>query len=466
MPELEGDKDFMNYKFIDRDLDLDLKEYEQHYEKLQTELEIIGEQLTIMMGDEDIEDATEIDEKGSQNLIDLKNYINKLLEEDDYLIDKIKYLRGREREDILEEAKATPLPEDLREKEKQVTKIQSLMRGKKGKMKLETLKRIAKRYKDEEEEKKLRKEQKGEQYERERMRKEDEGLSDEEPDVEESIPKDLKIPPFGQDTSDVRDFLDIGQVLGAKRAFKNLGFESRTINKLSLGQIRQIIDAYDQGKVVGAGRYRGGAKKRGRPKKQQTIRISATTPATATPTTPPIIDVGDPELIEEEYPEAEIRKNEKVAEKLDDLLVETVNIEDSTPSQTYIAKANELTTGLIQFLGRTTVLYITRIKKNLNYMDEDQIKIIVDNYTKLKPNLDKLNYYKNTGGALIKETLYNQLTKETLGLYNEINDSIRNVKKIKNYTIFSGAGMNQYRGGYFIQSDNPFIMHTTTKRFL
>jgi hypothetical protein len=99
-------------------------------------------------------------------------------------------------------------------------------------------------------------------------------------------------------------------------------------------------------------------------------------------------------------------------------------------------------------------------------MDEDQIKIIVDNYTKLKPNLDKLNYYKNTGGALIKETLYNQLTKETLGLYNEINDSIRNVKKIKNYTIFSGAGMNQYRGGYFIQSDNPFIMHTTTKRFL
>jgi hypothetical protein len=331
MPELEGDKDFMNYKFIDRDLDLDLKEYEQHYEKLQTELEIIGEQLTIMMGDEDIEDATEIDEKGSQNLIDLKNYINKLLEEDDYLIDKIKYLRGREREDILEEAKATPLPDD-------------------------------------------------------------------------------------EDT--------------------------------------------------GAGRYRGGAKKRGRPKKQQTIRISATTPATATPTTPPIIDVGDPELIEEEDPEAEIRKNEKVAEKLDELLVETVNIEDSTPSQTYIAKANELTTGLIQFLGRTTVLYITRIKKNLNYMDEDQIKIIVDNYTKLKPNLDKLNYYKNTGGALIKETLYNQLTKETLGLYNEINDSIRNVKKIKNYTIFSGAGMNQYRGGYFIQSDNPFIMHTTTKRFL
>jgi hypothetical protein len=331
MPELEGDKDFMNYKFIDRDLDLDLKEYEQHYEKLQTELEIIGEQLTIMMGDEDIEDATEIDEKGSQNLIDLKNYINKLLEEYDYLIDKIKYLRGREREDILEEAKATPLPDD-------------------------------------------------------------------------------------EDT--------------------------------------------------GAGRYRGGAKKRGRPKKQQTIRISATTPATATPTTPPIIDVGDPELIEEEDPEAEIRKNEKVAEKLDELLVETVNIEDSTPSQTYIAKANELTTGLIQFLGRTTVLYITRIKKNLNYMDEDQIKIIVDNYTKLKPNLDKLNYYKNTGGALIKETLYNQLTKETLGLYNEINDSIRNVKKIKNYTIFSGAGMNQYRGGYFIQSDNPFIMHTTTKRFL
>lgn len=322
MPELEGDKDFMKYKFIDRDLDLDLIEYEQQYEKLQTEIEIIGEQLTIMMGDEDIDNATEIDEKGSQNLIDLKNYINKLLEEDDYLINKIKYERGRKRENILEEAKATPLPDD-------------------------------------------------------------------------------------EDT--------------------------------------------------GAGRYRGGAKKKGRPKKQ---------PITSIPTTPPIINIGDAEYIEEEDPEADIKKNEKEAEKLDELLVETVNIEDSTPSQTYIAKANELTTGLIQFLGRTTVLYITRIKKNLNYLDEDQIKLIVDNYTKLKSNLDKLLYYKNTGGALIKETLYSQLTKETLGLYNEINDSIRNIKKVKNYTIFSGAGMNQYKGGYFIQSDNPFIMHTTTKRFL
>jgi hypothetical protein len=220
----------------------------------------------------------------------------------------------------------------------------------------------------------------------------------------------------------------------------------------------------------GAGMYRGGAKKRGKPKKTQAVIDAEETTKLVkealSPEKPVAIEAEDTKYIEEEDPEAEVKTNEKVAEDVDEKLVKTVNSGQKTPVPEYASKAYELTISLIQFLGRTTVLYITKIKKNLNYLDEDQIKLIVDSYTKLKPNLEMLQYYKDTGGAIIKETLYKQLTKETLGLYNEINDSIRNIKRIKNYTIFSGAGINKLEGGYFIESSNSFIRQCLNKRFL
>jgi hypothetical protein len=468
LPELEGVRDFMKYEFINKELDFELAEYEEYLRKLEDEYQKIEEQFIILMSDEEVE-YDEINEKGSPYLKDMKEYINHLLEEGNFLEVKIAYEKDKLAR--LKEPDEEPEvnPEDIGKK---ITKLQSLVRGKKGKKELEKLKRIAKRYKDEEEEKekKLRKEIKSEKYEQRYMRKEDEGLSDEEPDVEEQIPKDLKIPPFGADTSDVREFLDINQVTGAKRAFKNMGFESRTINKLSLNQIRQIIEAYDQGKVVGAGRYRGGAKKRGRPAKAKAkaepeVKAEAKAEAKAEPE-PKADNDGELELIDEIDPKKEAEDNEEVADEVDSSLVEVSNMKDTTPSQTYISKANELMINLIQFIGRTTVLYITRIDKNINYLDEDQVKLIFDYASQLKPNLDMLQYYKNLGGALIKETIYKQLTSETNTLYNKINDNIRNYKKLTNYTIFSGAGMNKYKGGYFIQSDNPFIRHSITKRFL
>jgi hypothetical protein len=108
---------------------------------------------------------------------------------------------------------------------------------------------------------------------------------------------------------------------------------------------------------------------------------------------------------------------------------------------------------------------------------------------KFKDNLQILKNFKNKGSALIKDTLYNQVEKETLNLYNEIYNSIRNYSKMKDYTIMAGSGktvgfggsiwnkvpygsgmsnyyMDPMLGGYFIQSDSPFITHSTTKRFL
>lgn len=168
----------------------------------------------------------------------------------------------------------------------------------------------------------------------------------------------------------------------------------------------------------------------------------------------------------DEEPKDEAVANLGIAKELDTILNSVSNMGQNTPVPKYLDKVNELITNLIQFIGRTTVLYITRIKKNLNYLEEEQVKLIFDSTLKLKTNLSMLDGYKNMGGAIIKQTLYKQLVKETEGLYNEINNSIRNYNKLKDYTIFKGAGMDRLVGGYFIQSDNPFIRDTPTKRFL
>lgn len=157
------------------------------------------------------------------------------------------------------------------------------------------------------------------------------------------------------------------------------------------------------------------------------------------------------------------KENLEAGKKLDAKLVDVVNTGPKKKAPNYFFKINELITSLIQYIGRTTVLYITRIKKNLKYLDEEQVKLIFDEIKKFNKNLDMLKEYENKAGAMIQTTLYKQLQKETLGLYNEINNSIRNASKVKDYTIFSSAGL---RGGYFIQSDDPFIRGSITKRFL
>ena len=469
------DDDFRNYIFITRENEYDENEYKKYFRKLRKEQERIRTDIIDQLAEEEI-DFEDIKTEGSGYLNALDIYLDQLIEEGEYLLSKIN-------KDELYKASVSSLPESEEEPEvnpedigKKITKIQSLVRGRKGKETASFRRSLKKKREESEERKREYKERLREQQEAEDKRREEEGLTDEEPEIEGGIPTDLKIPPFGADTSDVKTFLDIDSIKGAKRAFKNMGFESKTINKLSLKQIRQIIDAYDQGKVIGSGRYRGGAGKKGmkrgiRTPKRTKKKTEAKEPE---PEPEPESKVGSDEehsdeeleLIDEKDPRKEAEENEEVADEVDSSLVEVSNMKDTTPSQTYIAKANELMMNLIQFIGRTTVLYITRIDKNINYLDEDQVKLIFDNASQLKPNLDMLQYYKNLGGALIKETIYKQLTSETNTLYNKINDNIRNYKKLTNYKVFEGAGINHYKGGYFIQSDNPFIRHSTTKRFL
>lgn len=183
----------------------------------------------------------------------------------------------------------------------------------------------------------------------------------------------------------------------------------------------------------------------------------------------PINVIEKPEVFEplDEEPKDETQSNLTDAEKLDMTLVEvskTSNQKMSVPS--YISKIYELITSLIQFIGRTTVLYITKIKKNLNYLDEEQVKLIYNAIQPFKNHLKLLKEYNNS--ALIQTTLTKQLEKETLGLYNEINNSIRNYSKLKNYTTFSGAGRSfgSDMVGGFIEQPNDFINRTSTTRFL
>ena len=175
------------------------------------------------------------------------------------------------------------------------------------------------------------------------------------------------------------------------------------------------------------------------------------------------------ETIEDDDVKAVAVKNADVSRKLDKALRKVANTGQKSPVPSYITKIYELMTNLVQFIGRTTLLYLTKIKKNLNYLDEEQVKIIFSTIQKFKDNLAILETFKNKGGAIIKETLYNQVEKETLGLYNEINNSIRNYNKLTDYTTFAGAGRMHSRmvGGYYINnSPNQFVMKSTTKRFL
>jgi hypothetical protein len=184
------------------------------------------------------------------------------------------------------------------------------------------------------------------------------------------------------------------------------------------------------------------------------------------------IDPKEFDYVETNEPIIELKQNIKDFGKVNKSLVDTVNTNQKTPTPTYMAKVYELITNLVQFIGRTTVLFITRIKKNLSYLDEDKYTQIKNEIVKFKRNLQILKDLKYT--SLIKETLFNQVEKETVGLYNEINDSIRNFSKLKSYTSLEplkleGSGnyyMDPMLGGYFIQSDSPFITHSTTKRFL
>ena len=257
---------------------------------------------------------------------------------------------------------------------------------------------------------------------------------------------------------------------------KKLGFTGE-IDKIASGQtgnIKGILKSYlDENKTTGAGRrIKGGVGIKGMKKG---VRKSKTATPT-TPTTSGIPTISTPVVDEEEDyedetdPADELKKNEEIAKKLDKTLKDTANTSQRSPIPGYITKIYELMTNLVQFIGRTNVLYISRIKKNLNYLDEDQVKLIYTAISKFKDNLQILKDFKNKGSALIKDTLYNQVEKETLNLYNEIYNSIRNYSTMKDYTVMAGSGMVNYMdplsGGYFIQSDSPFIRHSTTKRFL
>jgi len=312
-----------------------------------------------------------------------------------------------------------------------------------------------------------------------------------------------------------------------QKLLKSLGFNTNFVNKLnSRPKIDEYVKNYDESSgTFGSGRYRGGAKKdrlqvdvvrdaiSSNPKFKltgvkkdllrleginqsdrnaislfnknttkgdvlsflDTVQAKQSKPSTLQPsTTEPLVLSENPEEFEPlpEQPKDNAVANLEVAKKLDKILVKLTNMGQNTPVPSYLSKVAELITSLIQFIGRTTSLYITRIKKNLNYLDEEQVKLIYNANELMKSKLEMLKSYSDMSGALIKQTLYKQLEKELSGLYNQINDSIRNYTKLKDYTIFSKVGSgrsfgtDRMVGGYFIQSDNPFITHSTTKRFL
>jgi hypothetical protein len=243
-----------------------------------------------------------------------------------------------------------------------------------------------------------------------------------------------------------------------KESLKSENFQDEDVDILrNVKDVIKFLKRY-KNQTEGAGRriYTGGVGVKGMKRKNKKVKE-------------PLVVQENPEefeYIEEEAPADEAKANLISAKKLDKSLVETVNVGQKSPVPAYMTKIYELMTNLIQFIGRTTVLYITRIKKNLNYLDEEQVRLIYNAISLFKSNLKILKDFKNKGGAIIKDTLYTQVEKETLGLYNEIYNSIRNYNKLKDYTIFKGAGMDRLVGGYFIQSDNPFIRDTPTKRFL
>jgi hypothetical protein len=186
----------------------------------------------------------------------------------------------------------------------------------------------------------------------------------------------------------------------------------------------------------------------------------------------PLVKVETPAEFEplDEGPKDEAVASLDISKKLDKVLVKLSNMGQNTPVPSYLSKVSELITSLIQFIGRTTVLYITKIKKNLNYLDEEQVKLIFNSIQQMNSKVSMLKSYSDMSGALIKSTLYKQLEKELSGLYNEINNSIRNYSNLKDFTMFSKVGSGRSFGvdfvGGFIQSPNDFINRTSTTRFL
>lgn len=257
----------------------------------------------------------------------------------------------------------------------------------------------------------------------------------------------------------------------AKLELEKLGF-SQLDNLNSINSIKEAIKKYEELPLQGSGRFKGGVKiaKKSSKVGQKVAKVAKTKQPKAKKQKNPLVgeNVEEFDYVDDNDVEEQQKSNLGDAQKLNNSLVSAINTSQRTPIPTYISKIYELMTNLIQFIGKTTVLYISRIKKNLNYLTEEQVKLIYEAIGKFKGNLAILSQYKNKGGAIIKDTLYSQVEKETLGLYNEIYNSIRNYSKLKDYTTFAGSGMshNNLVGGYFIQSDNPFIMHSTTKRFL
>ena len=325
----------------------------------------------------------------------------------------------------------------------------------------------------------------------------------EEPEEPEEY-QNITFPLKGIDVSVIDNALKSTTPTPIKRyiqILETLGFSGALLSLQTKKDIQNVINQYKLPRTKGAGRYYGGVgrpkgslnknpktppvktpsgKKRGRPRK---LALEEEAPEEEAPEEEapeadeplgslPVEEAEEAdvfETIEDDDVKAVAIKNADVSRKLDKALRKVANTGQKSPVPSYITKIYELMTNLVQFIGRTTLLYLTKIKKNLNYLDEEQVKIIFSTIQKFKDNLTILETFKNKGGAIIKETLYNQVEKETLGLYNEINNSIRNYNKLTDYTTFAGAGRMHSRmvGGYYINnSPNQFVMKSTTKRFL
>jgi len=277
------------------------------------------------------------------------------------------------------------------------------------------------------------------------------------------------------------------KIADARQEAKALGFNKEFVDGKSKVELNKLVKNYEASLKTGSGRYRGGVKRAPKTpttpktpklsKKAQLLLAQAqqtspaqAIPATTSPSTPatpaqsiPVNQID--EEVDGEFDDDNVEReqitNFEIAKGIQEVLTEIKKIGQKSPIPAYQNKIDELMTSLVQFIGRTTVLFISKIKKNLKYLDEDLNKEIYDEITKFKRNLEILRNYKNKSSVLIKQTLYNQVEKETIGLYNIINDGIRNFSKLKSYT-----SLESLQGGYFIQSDDSFIRQSLTKRYL
>jgi len=154
----------------------------------------------------------------------------------------------------------------------------------------------------------------------------------------------------------------------------------------------------------------------------------------------------------------------EVADAVDEKLIETaaevetlvLNSKSSKLSLTPVFnKVSDLISNLIKFIGITDVLYKGRIKKNINYLDEDEVDDIKTKISLFEDNIDIVKLFIplfNSPSEIKYKTVLLQLIKISNQLLNSVNNSIgqynprkpNKSKKGGQFGFFSPAGSKEF----------------------